>query len=355
MDTLTPNSGPAAPRKRRTHIERWKDWLFRPALEWVQVEVNTDCDSKCVYCPGTVLGEAWPKRRMSMETFKSILPRKARSDLVRAPTLIHLQGWGEPFLHPNFFDMVDHAKRGGYRVSTTTNGNMMDESLAERLVEAGIDTLAFSLAGVDARNDKIRRGTRVDRVMEAVATVDRVKRRLGANRPAVNIAYMLLRSGLDAIERMPGFFRSTGIEAVVVSTLSHVASPGLAKEAILPADGEEYRALKDRCDGAAEDAARQGFSLHFQVPRPGPRTGFCGENVSHSVVVSTEGMVTPCVLSRFPPEPRDVPYHDPLVFGDLATEGLREIWWSPSYLGFRRSFCEGTPPERCRSCVKLGL
>ena len=355
MEITAPNSRTSVPRKRRTLVERWKDWLFRPTLEWVQVEVNTDCDAQCVYCPRTVLGEAWPKRQMSMETFVSILPRKARSDMARSPTLVHLQGWGEPFLHPYFFDMIDHAKRGGYRVSTTTNGNLMDRALAERLVEAGVDTLAFSLAGIDARNDRVRRGTRVEQVMEAVATVDRVKRRLGANRPSVNIAYMLLRSDLDAIERMPGFFHGTGIEAVVVSTLSHVASPGLAKEAILPADDEEYRTIKDSCDGATEEAARQGFTLHFQLPRPGPPTGFCGENVLRSLVVSTEGMVTPCVLSRFPPEPHDAPYDDPLVFGDLATESLRQIWWSRSYFGFRRSFREGAPPERCQSCVKLGL
>ena len=344
-----------APGKRRTLVDRWKDRLFRPTLDWVQVEINTDCDSKCVYCPRAVLGEAWPERRMSMETFVSILPLKARYDVERAPTLVHLQGWGEPFLHPQFFDMVAHAKRGGYRVSTTSNGNLMDAALAERLVAAGFETLAFSLAGVDARNDKIRRGTSIERVMQAVATVDRVKRQRGTDRPAVNIAYMLLRSGLDAIERLPGFFGGAGIDTVVVSTLGLVPSPGLAKEAILPADDDEYRVLEERCDAAAEEAARHGFSLHFQLPRPGPRTGFCRENVSSALVVSAQGLVTPCVLSRFPAQPDDASYGDPFVFGDLATQSMREIWWSRRYLGFRRSFRAGTPPERCGSCIKLGL
>jgi MoaA/NifB/PqqE/SkfB family radical SAM enzyme len=355
VDTPMPKPHPPAPRKKRSLVARWKDWLFRPTFDWVQVEINTDCDSACVYCPRTVLGKAWPQRRMSMETFVSILPGKAPFDVERAPTLIHLQGWGEPFRHPNFLDMVAHAKRGGYRVSTTTNGNLLDAALAERLVKAGIDTLAFSLAGVDARNDNIRRGTRLVQVMDAIATVDRIKRRLGVNRPAVNVAYMLLKSNLDTIERMPGFFGGTAIAEVVVSTLGLVASPGLGDEAIVAADDEEFRALRDRCDSAAKEAVGQGFSLHFQLPRPHPRIGLCSENVLRSLVVSADGLVTPCVLSRFPPEPDDGSYRDPFVFGDLATEGLREIWWRRSYRYFRRSHRDAKPPDRCRSCIKLGL
>ena len=79
----------------------------------------------------------------------------------------------------------------------------------------------------------------------------------------------------------------------IPGTLGHVPSPDLAREAIFPTDGEEYRALKERFDGATEDAAREGFSLQFQVPRTNPRTGFCNENISCSLVVSTEGWSHP--------------------------------------------------------------
>ena len=349
------NGTPIAPRKPRTFVQRCKDWLFRPTLEWVQVEVNTDCDSQCVYCPRTVRGEAWPQRRMSMETFTAILPRRARANANRPPTLVHLQGWGEPFLNPFFFDMVDHARRGGYPVGTTSNGNLMDAALAERLVAAGLESVSFSLAGVDERNDKIRRGTSIERVMAAIAAVNEAKRRHATTRPAVTVAYMLLKSRLDDIERMPGFFRGIGVESVIVSTLGHVASPGLAREAVLPADEAEYRTLRERCDGAMKEAVGYGVTLHFMVPRPGPRTGFCGENVMRALVVSVDGTVSPCVLSRFPAEPGETGYADPFAFGRLAEDTLHDIWWSAPYARFRRAFYDGVPPERCRSCVKLGL
>ncbi len=42
----------------------------------------------------------------------------------------------------------------------------LDAEMAERLVAAGIDVLSLSVAGIDGRNDAIRRGTRLERVFE---------------------------------------------------------------------------------------------------------------------------------------------------------------------------------------------
>lgn len=74
---------------------------------------------------------------------------------------MHLQGWGEPFLHPRFMDFAALARKAGCRVSTTTCGLRMDETLAGQIVGSGIDIVAFSLVGTDEAQQCPARGRAV--------------------------------------------------------------------------------------------------------------------------------------------------------------------------------------------------
>ena len=132
---------------------RWASW-FCPRLDWIQVEITSHCNAACVYCPHTVYRDAWLDRHMTTDSFRKLSVALSKSRLV------YLQGWGEPLTHPEFFEMVRMAKAVGCRVGTTTNGMSLDEEQCLRLVQEGVDIVAFSLAGVDERSDLIRQGTR---------------------------------------------------------------------------------------------------------------------------------------------------------------------------------------------------
>ena len=57
--------------------------------------------------------------------------------------MVYLQGWGEPFLHPELMTMVRIAKGTGCSVGTTTNGLLLNEKVIRQLVESGMDVLAL--------------------------------------------------------------------------------------------------------------------------------------------------------------------------------------------------------------------
>jgi MoaA/NifB/PqqE/SkfB family radical SAM enzyme len=57
--------------------------------------------------------------------------------------MVHLQGWGEPLLHRQFFEIVARAKKAGCRVGTTTNGILLDRAEIGKLDESGIDIPRF--------------------------------------------------------------------------------------------------------------------------------------------------------------------------------------------------------------------
>lgn len=338
-------------------IGNWfRDWFYRPRLDWVQVEINTDCNARCIYCPTATLGRDWPRRQMSLETFRAILPKLAGSTQASPwhSPLIHLQGWGEPFLNPGFFAMVEAAKKAGCKVGTTSNATRFDGAMAERMVSAGVDTISFSVAGVDRTNDSIRKGTRLSDVFSAIDAINRAKAAAGASRPSVNVAYMLLRSGLEDVERIPEAFAGLGIEQIVVSILNLVPDAALMDESIRPRTEAEYQALNGRLDRVAAAARDRGMEFSFRFPRPGRPPGLCTENVQAALVVDVDGRITPCVLDRFTGD--GDPRPNPLAhrFGDLTRESLADIWWKEAYVRFRRAFWDADPPARCLRCSRLG-
>ncbi|MBS3758811.1 MAG: SPASM domain-containing protein [Desulfobacterales bacterium] len=330
--------------------------LFKPRyprLDWIQVEITSHCNGCCLYCPQHAYRKQWQPRQLSLKAFESMTPafKKAR--------LVYLQGWGEPFLHPGFFDMVKTAKSAGARVGTTTNGSLLSRPVANQLTTERVDIIGFSLAGITEANDRIRKGTEIDAVKQAVDDLHQAKNRHGVRSPAIHIAYMLLRSNIDEIDRLPAFFADLGVDQVVVSSLSLITRPELTSEAILAETREQWADLTEKVFHIQETAARKGVDMHFQLASPFASLKPCDENVRHALVVGADGNVSPCVMTNIPVKEETMHYFDQtpyplphLSFGNISDHPLNEIWHRPDYRRFRRKFATRELPAICQRCYK---
>jgi pyruvate-formate lyase-activating enzyme len=56
---------------------------------------------------------------------------------------------GEPLLHPHIVEIVRMTKAAGYGIGFATNGSLLTPELGERLLDAGVDGLAFSIDTAD--------------------------------------------------------------------------------------------------------------------------------------------------------------------------------------------------------------
>ncbi len=321
-----------------------EDFLgVRRPFDCVQVEVSSRCPARCTYCPHTVLADRWQSRDMAIGTFERLWP------LMRASARVHLQGWGEPLLNPAFFDMAALARRAGCAVSTTTCGLRMDEGTARRLVDSGIDIVAFSLTGTDAASNAARRGADFERVAAAVAGLQAVRRaRMGVHLE-IHIAYLMLASGMEAVAGLPALARRLGVHAVVVSTLDTLPEPGLAPEAIGPHETEKRARAAALLAEAAAEAKRLGVGFDWSLADPAaPGTG-CRENIARSVFVSADGAMSPCVYVNLPvhgPDPRR------RVFGNVNAEDPLSIWEGEAFRRFRERLSCGDADPACRGCPK---
>ncbi len=341
--------------------------------DWLQVEVSTRCQAACTYCPTAIFRQEGSNLLMSLETFAQLVPSFAQARLV------FLQGWGEPFLNPHFFEMAEIAKTAGCKVGTTTNGMLLDADRLTRLVHSGVDIVAFSLAGCTATNDTVRKGARLAQVLECIRQLARIKDQEGRPRPEIHIAYLLLRSGLDELEQIPALLTGLGVSQVVISTLDFVPLPRLAPEAIIPASQAEYDNLRGRLDKLAAEGRRVGLDIRAQLVGPqaiqqeadlsaddpfdlaallAMTRPACTENIQKAAFIAANGDVSPCVFTHLPLRSPEAAAKrigwscQPLIFGNIHDCSLDAIWQSPAYREFRRAHRARDLEDPCKSCLK---
>jgi MoaA/NifB/PqqE/SkfB family radical SAM enzyme len=201
---------------------------------YVQIEPVGQCNLKCTICPiqfrqdGPPYG---PPAFMDFDQFVDLLGRfVALRDL-------HLQGLGEPMMHPRFFDMVEHAVGRGVRVTTNTNMTLLDARRAERLVRSGLDCLHVSIDGARAETyEAIRPPGKFARLLRNLALFVDTRRRLDASLPRLHVVTVVMRRNLGELPDIVRLAHRYGAEQVFVQHLCHDFA-----EATLPAHYEAMR------------------------------------------------------------------------------------------------------------------
>ncbi|MDF1591897.1 MAG: radical SAM protein [Desulfobacterales bacterium] len=315
----------------------------RRPLDCLQVEVTSRCPGRCTYCPRTVLQENWLGRDMAGDTFVRLWP------LMRRAGRVHLQGWGEPLLNPFFFEMVALARKAGCSVSTTTGGLLMTPDLALRIVDSGIDIVAFSLAGTDSTGNAPRHGMDFGQVCAAISTLQMVREKRQGVHLEIHIAYLLLASNLDNVRGLPDLMKRLGVHAVVISTLDFLPDPQLTGEAFSLQDPHKLARAAVVLEETAIRARELDLGFHFELPDPDAPGNNCRENIQRSLFVSADGAVSPCVYVNVPMSCQDP---NRRVFGNVREQDPMEIWDSEAFRSFRDSLAQGNPNTPCRSCPK---
>jgi len=147
----------------------------------VYVDPANACNLRCTFCPQSEWAGG-PRGRMTWEMFEHVLPQAAELK----PDWLFLFCFGEPLLHDRLPEMVRMAGEAGMRVRIHTNGILMTDEMAERLVEAGLAECRFSFDTADrALYERMRQGGDFDRAVTGIRALVSARDRLGRRRPEV--------------------------------------------------------------------------------------------------------------------------------------------------------------------------
>ena len=104
-----------------------------------QLETSFACNLACVMCPWKGIREqSGGGGLMDASVWAALRPHL--QDVVE----VDFSGGGEPMLHPHLADWITEAKHAGCRAGFLTNGSLLDEAAASRMIQAGVDWIAVS-------------------------------------------------------------------------------------------------------------------------------------------------------------------------------------------------------------------
>ena len=125
--------------------------LRRPTLRTIEFSVNTDCQSECEFCYSTQ-NVSDSEDELSLEEIRRIW-----QEAKKLGAFSSIISGGEPTLRKDLVEVLEAVEAKDHIVCMTTNAIALNESRLEKLKEAGLSTIHFSLDSLDPdENDKIR-------------------------------------------------------------------------------------------------------------------------------------------------------------------------------------------------------
>ena len=122
-----------------------------PALRLLAWETTRRCNLSCMHCRAGAQDEHYPNELTTAQG-EALL-----TDLAGMNQPVVILTGGEPLLRQDIFHLARFGTDLGLRMVMAVNGTLLDEAVAAKLVQAGIQRLSISIDGADqASHDRFR-------------------------------------------------------------------------------------------------------------------------------------------------------------------------------------------------------
>lgn len=296
------------------------------------LELTNACNLNCVMC-GRNAAQFQPTvfRLDWLRYFEPML------DTVEEVTLM---GWGEPTIHPEFVRMLELIHRHSARIYFCTNG-MRLKQLQKAIFDNQVDVFAVSVDGASAAtNNRVRRGSDLDQIVQALREIKREQRRQNLPYPYVNFVFCAMRSNLHELPDLVRLAADIGLEEVKAVYLT-AFDQALAHEMLWNCRGEVEAVFQE----AAELGETLGVTLklpHLQGEDPAGDAPHKDCFVAwRDFFLGSDGMVRPCMST-------------PIQFFPFSTDKpFMELWNSEKFQQYRAAVNDPLKMDGpCRRCYQ---
>lgn len=287
----------------------------------VAFEPTTSCNLRCPECPSGLRSFSRPTGMLSDELFRKTIDELADS-------LLYLTFYfqGEPYLHPQFLEMVQYATQRNIYTATSTNAHYLTEAAARKTIESGLDRLIISLDGTTQDTyEQYRVGGKIEKVIEGTKNIIRLKKELNSQTPHVIFQFLVVKPNEHQIEEVNALAKALGVNEVRFKTAQiynfENGSP------LIPSI-DKYSRYTPEING--KFSIKNKFINH------------CWK-MWHSCVITWDGTVVPCCFDKDAEHP----------MGSLQEISFSTLWKSASYRTFRQSLLRSRSEiEMCKNCTE---
>jgi MoaA/NifB/PqqE/SkfB family radical SAM enzyme len=338
------------------------------ALKRVYVEATNQCNLNCSICMRNV----WDVQYgcMSSETFERILA--SFQSLSQKPELF-LGGYGEPLSHPHILEMIKQAKKLGHPVSLITNGILLTEQVARKLIDLNLDMLWVSLDGASPEcYADVRLGDALPVVVENLTRLRAQKyKSFGssswAGHPKLGIAFVAMQRNIhDLGEVIRLGTRLGAVEFSISNVLAHnskLLDENLYTRSLDMAAGQEIRPVvhmplmdvQPQTMNSLADVLKGMNRLELSGGLLNQNTDQCPFVERGSLAVRWDGYVSPCLPLLYTHkhflDQRERTSREYFV-GNVCEQTLPDIWNDGNYLALRKRLqdFDFSPCAFCNSC-----
>jgi radical SAM protein with 4Fe4S-binding SPASM domain len=276
----------------------------------ISVEPTTSCNLRCPQCPSGLRSFTRPTGMLDKQLFEKVIDELHE-------TLLYLTFYfqGEPYLNPEFLNMVRYASDKNIYTSTSTNAHYLDNKNAKNTVFSGLNKLIISIDGTTQESfEKYRIGGKLDKVLEGINNLIKWKKELKSASPFIVIQFIVFRHNEHEINEIKKIAKQLGVH-LQIKTAQVYDDPG--NNEILPLNPKYQRYQNNN------KLLNECWKMW------------------HSCVITWDGKIVPCCFDK------DAKHQ----LGDINQTSFKEVWQSDPYKNFRASLLRSRDEiEICTNC-----
>lgn len=306
----------------------------------ILLEPTTACNHRCLMCieHSAFIASPAPGMHMPFEQLTRLLTDMASIDVEE----VWLAGRGEPLVHPQARETLEMIGSLGMHSSITTNGQRLDDELADRMCGWGMRQLSISIdSGTPETYARVHHAKADDRA-RLLALIKRLSQRREA-RPKLLASMVISKPNCGELLRFVEDAIGAGVDAVVIGGMRPVS---FDTGELALSDGDWARVRDDLLVAQATaqnagvelrtDNIRPAQKVQTMAPWPYERMAcFIGHMFA---VIDVHGHVQGCCTCQN-------------RLGSLNESTFPEIWHSRAYQIYRKTLRElpatGMTPPMC--------
>ena len=303
------------------HVSKWTN----KSIHWgmpvsISFEPTTSCNLRCPECPSGLRAFSRPTGMLKKGFFTETIDQLSKELLY---LVFYFQG--EPYLNPDFLNMVQYASAKKIYTATSTNAHYLTDEKAKQTVESGLDRLIISIDGTTQQTyQQYRVGGNLDKVLKGAANIVKWKKELKSKTPFIIFQFLVVRHNEHQIEDVKKLAKEIGVDDVWLKT-AQVYDFENDPNQLIPTNNK-YSRYKREADG----------KMKFK----GNNSNHCWR-LWHDPVITWDGAVVPCCFDK------DAQHK----LGSLKGQSFKQIWNNKNYRQFRSKIVDGRKNiDICANC-----
>jgi radical SAM protein with 4Fe4S-binding SPASM domain len=299
--------------------------LLKKPVQWgfpvsISFEPTTSCNLRCPECPSGLRAFTRPTGMLQKDFFRTTIDEIHKELLY---LIFYFQG--EPFLNPDFLEMVKYASSKKIYTATSTNAHYLTDEMAKRTIESGLDRLIISIDGTSQDvYQQYRVGGNLEKVLQGARNIVKWKKELNSKTPFVFFQFLVVKPNEHQVEDIKRLAKEVGVDEVRFKT-AQVYDYETDPNNLIPVNNKFSR-YKKNADGTY--TPKNKLANH------------CWK-LQHANVITWDGLVVPCCFDK------DAMHQ----LGNLKNQSFKEIWNNDNYKQFRSELMKSRKNiDICANC-----